>query len=126
MGKLLLAYMDDDERRQLLDQLPLTKVTESTITDRTSLEAELEAVRRRGHAVSRGERAPGVAAMSAPIFGGDGRILAALSAIGPDTRLTDAAMARIRPALLGAAQEITQQVAAQRRSWSPAAADALE
>lgn len=121
MGKLLLAYVEDEERRHLLDQMPLEAITERTITDRRALEEELELIRRRGHAVSRGERAIGVAAMSAPIFGADGRILAALSVLGPDSRLTDAAMSKLRPSLLGAAQEITQQVAVQGRSWPGAA-----
>jgi IclR family transcriptional regulator, KDG regulon repressor len=124
MGKLLLAYADDAERAQLLDLLPLTALTKRTITDRRALEAELEEIRRRGYATSRGERALGVASMSAPIFAADGRILAALGVIGPESRLTDATMAKLRPALLGAAQEITQQVASQRRGWShPNAAD---
>jgi len=120
MGKLLLAFVDDDEQRQLLDLLPLKALTDRTITDRRALEAELALIRGRGHAISRGERAKGVAAMSAPIFAGDGKILAALSVIGPDTRLGDAVLARMRPALLGAAHEITQQVAVHRRTWSVA------
>jgi DNA-binding IclR family transcriptional regulator len=120
MGKLLLAFAGDAERAQLLELLPLKALTKRTVTDRRALEAELEDIRRRGHATSRGERAVGVASLSAPVFAADGRILAALSVIGPESRLGDVAMARIRPALLGAAQEITQQVAAQRRSWSPA------
>src|SRR5207244_3543536 len=99
-GKLLLAFLVDDERRQLLDQLRLVPLTDRTITDRRRLETELDEIEHRGYATSRGERAAGVASLSAPIFAGDGRILAALSVIGPDTRLTDAAMTRIRPALL--------------------------
>ena len=121
MGKLLLAYLDGDERRQLLDQMRLDALTDRTITDRKVLEAELDDIRRRGHATSRGERTAGVASFSAPIFAADGHILAALSVIGPDTRLTDTQVARMRPSLLGAAQEVTQQVAAQRRSWTVAA-----
>ena len=115
MGKLLLAYADDLERAQLLDLLPLKPLTKKTITDRRVLEAELEGIRRRGHATSHGERATGVASISAPIFAADGRILAALGVIGPETRLSVATMASLRPALLDAAQEMTRQVAARRR-----------
>jgi len=120
MGKLLLAFAEDAERVQLLDLLPLKALTKQTVTDRRLLEDELDDIRRRGHATSRGERALGVASMSAPVFAADGRILAALSVIGPDTRLSTAVMTKIRPALLGAAQEITQQVAAHKRGWSHA------
>jgi len=118
MGKLLLAYAEDDERQQLVQQMPMQALTKRTITDRRVLDTELDDIRRRGYSTSRGERAAGVASMSAPIFAADRRILAALSVIGPDTRLTDASLAKLRPSLLAAAQEITQQVTAQRRSWS--------
>lgn len=118
MGKVLLAYAEDGERRELLDQLPLRALTKTTVTSRAALEDELELVRRRGYATSRGERALGVASMSAPIFAGDGHILAALSIIGPETRLTDQVVGRLRPPLLAAAQEVTRQVAGRGRTWS--------
>ncbi|HZP96388.1 MAG TPA: IclR family transcriptional regulator [Candidatus Limnocylindria bacterium] len=118
MGKLLLAYGGDAELRELLDRLPLQALTKATITDRARLEDELAQIRRRGYATSRGERAAGVASMSAPIFAADGRILAAIGIIGPDTRLTDEVMARLRPPLLAAAQEVTRQVAGGGRTWS--------
>jgi DNA-binding IclR family transcriptional regulator len=111
MGKLLLAFSDDTERAELLDQLPLRAVTEATITDRATLEAALGQIRRRGYAVSHGERAIGVVAMSAPIFAADRQILAALSILGPESRLTDSVLAGLRPLLLEAAREITEQVA---------------
>ncbi|HTR70268.1 MAG TPA: IclR family transcriptional regulator C-terminal domain-containing protein, partial [Mycobacteriales bacterium] len=48
----------------------------------------LSAVRRRGWAASVGEREPGVASVSAPVFGPDGRVIAAVSVSGPIDRLT--------------------------------------
>jgi len=50
--------------------------------------------------------------MSAPIFGSDKRILAALSILGPDARLTEAKMREFRPLLVMAAQRITDRLAA--------------
>lgn len=116
MGKLLLAYSDGPERRDLLDHLRLRPVTKATIVDRARLEDELERIGRAGFATSRGERATGVASMSAPVFAADGRILAALSIIGPDTRLTEAAIARLRAPLVAAAHDVTRQVARRERA----------
>lgn len=48
----------------------------------------LSTVRRRGWAVSVGEREPGVASVSAPVRAADGRVVAALSISGPIERLT--------------------------------------
>lgn len=116
MGKVLLAFSDDAERQDLLDRLPLTAVTSATITDRARLEAEVERIRATGTGTSRGERATGVAAMSAPIFGADGRLVAALSILGPAARLTDAAFDELRPALVAAAADCTERLAAAVRS----------
>jgi DNA-binding IclR family transcriptional regulator len=48
----------------------------------------LATVRRRGWASSVGEREAGVASVSAPVFGPDGRVVAAVSVSGPIDRLT--------------------------------------
>lgn len=48
----------------------------------------LSAVRRRGWAQSVGERESGVASVSAPVRGPDGRVIAALSISGPIDRMT--------------------------------------
>jgi len=45
-------------------------------------------VRRRGWAASVAERESGVASVSAPVFGPDGRVVAAVSVSGPIDRLT--------------------------------------
>jgi DNA-binding IclR family transcriptional regulator len=50
--------------------------------------ATLATVRRRGWAASVGEREAGVASVSAPVFGPDGRVVAAVSVSGPIDRLT--------------------------------------
>ena len=50
--------------------------------------AVLTTVRRRGWAASVAEREAGVASVSAPVFGPDGRVVAAVSVSGPIDRLT--------------------------------------
>lgn len=51
--------------------------------------AELRGIRVRGWAESVAEREAGVASVSAPVFGPDGRLKAAVSASGPISRLGD-------------------------------------
>jgi DNA-binding IclR family transcriptional regulator len=71
-AQVLLAWTPDD---------PL--VTSAAFTPRT-----LADVRRRGWAHSVAEREQGVASVSAPVRGRDGRVLAAVSVSGPLERLT--------------------------------------
>jgi IclR family acetate operon transcriptional repressor len=106
MGKLLLAFTDLDELGDLLDRMPLSAQTDATITDRRALEDELQRIRSDGYAVSRGEQAVGVAAVSTPILHPDGTILAALSILGPADRLTDTRIQELLPLLVAGANEI--------------------
>ncbi len=87
-AKALLAFMPEQERKEVLDQLTFRPVTERTITRRATLEAELEKVRRQGFAVSFGERILGAASVSVPVLDGSGRAVAAVSILGPDSRMT--------------------------------------
>lgn len=111
-GKLLLALTEETQRAAILGKMTLEALTENTITDPRVLERELDLIRRRGYAESRGERVIGGAAVSAPVYGVEGRILAALSILGPDSRLTDRRRFELRPKLIDAAQEISRLVAA--------------
>ena len=111
MGKVLLAFSEAAEREEILDRTELTAYTPATITDRATLERELAKIRQAGHAESRGERSVGVAAIAAPVFDVDGRVLAALSILGPSERLSDETLAALRKTMIAAARECTRRVA---------------
>jgi DNA-binding IclR family transcriptional regulator len=114
MGKVLLAFLDDHDRRELFARLSFVAVTTATVTDRAELETQLRETNRRGYAVSRGEQADGVAAISAPVFAANGHVLAALSILGPSTRMSDAVMTKLRPMVLAAALEISEALGYQK------------
>ena len=108
MGKVLLAFMHEDDRREVLDRLVLRAITPDTITDRATLERQLVDVRKKGYATSRGEQAEGVASVSAPVFGANGHVAAALSILGPSTRMSDSAVSKLRTLVIEAARETSQ------------------
>jgi DNA-binding IclR family transcriptional regulator len=68
--------------------------------------AELRGVRVRGWAQSVAEREAGVASVSAPVFGEDGRLKAAVSISGPISRLGESPGQRLSHLVLEAAREI--------------------
>lgn len=68
--------------------------------------AELRGIRVRGWAESVAEREAGVASVSAPVFGEEGRLRAAVSASGPISRLGESPGQRLSNLVLGAAREI--------------------
>ncbi|HET8927742.1 MAG TPA: IclR family transcriptional regulator [Microbacterium sp.] len=67
----------------------LEKRTAQTVTDATALRAELETVRENGFAVARDELEDGLTAYAAPVFDGDGSVVAAVGISGPTGRLDE-------------------------------------
>lgn len=80
--------------------------------EREWLIKEVDQVRTRGFAVSRGETVPGSASIAAPVRGPGGSVLAALSVGGPLTRFTDGAIAKHSAALLEAVGRIQRDLQA--------------
>ncbi|HEY1689113.1 MAG TPA: IclR family transcriptional regulator [Solirubrobacteraceae bacterium] len=87
-GQALIAFLDEVELEQVLASLPrpLEAITDDTVTDLPTLREKLMEVRERGYAISSGERVSGAAAVSVPIRA-HGEFVAALSILGPLTRL---------------------------------------
>ena len=88
-GKLFLAYMEPDKRNSILDGLPLTRYTDTTLTHRNALEAELAQIRRQGYAVDAEEFVDGLVCVAVPVGAGntyDVRCAVALQA--PAARMT--------------------------------------
>lgn len=76
------------------------------------LAQKLTTTRRRGWADSHGEREAGVASVSAPVFGPDGLLVAAVSISGPEARLGGLRAKRYAPAVAEAAREIERALGA--------------
>jgi DNA-binding IclR family transcriptional regulator len=85
-GKVLLAWSSAEDLAMLLPRR-LKRFTETTITDRATLRAELVATRRRGYATCEGEFDPSAWGVSAPLLDHTGRVLAVLSIWGPGERV---------------------------------------
>jgi DNA-binding IclR family transcriptional regulator len=97
-GKVFLAWAAGPDRTRLLAGL--------ADEPRTRLGRMLATTRRRGWADSIGEREPGVASVSAPVFDADGLLVAATSASGPANRIGQLRASRYAPAVVAAAAEI--------------------
>jgi DNA-binding IclR family transcriptional regulator len=67
-GKALLANAPDERREAILTSVPLTRLTDNTITDFDELRAELRTIRTQGEAVDREECYDGVQCVAVPVF----------------------------------------------------------
>ncbi|MDF2466999.1 MAG: Transcriptional regulator IclR [Ramlibacter sp.] len=81
-ARVIMAYMEPDELERVL------KANASVAEiDRPALERELARFRKQGYALSRGQRVPGLTAISVPLFDINGKVRNSLSLTGPSIRV---------------------------------------
>ena len=109
-GKVLLAYMAPDERREMLADSGLARLAPRTITSQRELEAQVEAAARDGYASSIEELEEGLNAIAAPVRDHTGRVIAALSVSGPVYRFTEERLRAVVPDVVAAAAAISHRM----------------
>jgi DNA-binding IclR family transcriptional regulator len=110
IGKAIAAFLPPGEREALLGAEPYPALTGLTITSGAKLEAELNQVRADGFAADNGEVEVGAACVAAPIFGSDGRPLAAISVSGLAERLANSGVPELGRTIRGWCEDISQQL----------------
>lgn len=81
-GKIMLAFLPEDELNSLLQNRPLTKMTAYTITDKDALKENLAETRRNGYSVDNRESNDQIMAFGAPIRDSSGKVIAGISLTG--------------------------------------------
>ncbi len=113
-GKVLAAYLPQDEQDRLLGSEPLLTLTPRTRTDLDAFRAHLEAIRAQGYAMSIGELDLNVNAIAVPIKrAGQGRmrVIAAIGVSGPAYRFTEEACRAVTGFIISVGQEVSSKVA---------------
>ncbi|MGD9669044.1 MAG: IclR family transcriptional regulator [Hyphomicrobiaceae bacterium] len=105
-GKVMLAFMDPDQRRRLLKAHKLEAFTATTITSIAVLEKQLEEIRTLGYAVNDREQNVGIVGVAVPVLDEHGVALAALALHGPDSRISKESAVGFVPQLRAAATKI--------------------
>jgi len=90
-GKLLLAYMKEEEVAEVLNQCEQAGLS-SSASERSLLFKELREIRKRGWASSFGERIKGGSSLSVPVWDRNGEVVASLNILGPYARLNEEAL----------------------------------
>lgn len=88
VGKAMMAFMNDEEVKEIWDNSNIEKLTENTITDFNKLLQELRRVKENGYAEDDEENEVGVRCIGAPIFNHFGKVEGAISISGPAIRVT--------------------------------------
>lgn len=87
LGKAFLTFMDEEERRELVERLRFVPMTEHTITRKEDLYEQLSRFKEQGYAIDNEEIEVGLWCAAAPIFNSRGEMEAAVSVSGPTERM---------------------------------------
>jgi IclR family transcriptional regulator, acetate operon repressor len=114
MGKALLAFSADPGREIArlfeggIGELP--RYTDTTVTSRDALRAEIEAVRERGYSIDEEESIAGVRCIGVPVLGADGRARAAIAVQAPTVRMPDDRLDALVPRVIEAARQVAEKI----------------
>ncbi len=107
IGKLHLALLPSRIRAPLLRGIDLQRFTDTTVTDRAALDAELKRIRKERVAFDREEFLAGVVCAAVPIVRRNGELMAAVAVQAPAARMSLSQAQKHLPVLREAAAELS-------------------
>jgi DNA-binding IclR family transcriptional regulator len=111
LGKVLLAFLPQEDFNSLYENNKLlVSITPNSISSFDGLKKELKKVKEQGYAIDREEFKVGINCISSPIFGKDGKFIAAISITGPATRLTLDKMENDKHILINISKQISENI----------------
>jgi DNA-binding IclR family transcriptional regulator len=110
VGKVMLAYMPDDEREKILPQLGLKRLTPHTVGNLQELQVELYRVRKNGYASDLEENENHIRCVAAPVWDHAGAVNASLSVTAPVVRMAVTRLRQIAPLVQAAGLQISREL----------------
>lgn len=115
IGKAILAYLPEEEIREIFRKHGMTKHTSKTIASLPALKEHFKGVRDRGYALNDEETYVGVRSIAAPVRERNGAVVASLGISGPIQRISDENIETLAEAVI----EIANRVSAELGYYSP-------
>lgn len=109
-GKLFLTNYSLPQLQKLVEEHPLVKFTDTTITSFDVLLSELDKIRADGYSTDDGENEVGIKCIAYPIFNKSGKVAASISITGPSFRLSEEWNEVKQQRLADAAHQLTEQL----------------
>lgn len=108
-GLAIFAALPEVERKAVY-AAGLAALTDRTLTNESDVETELERVRGRGFAFSRGQRTVGAVGFAAPVLDAAGHVFGDVCVTIPEQRFTESMTETIGAAVLATAGAVTEEL----------------
>ncbi|GAB7389122.1 IclR family transcriptional regulator [Bacillaceae bacterium] len=108
-GKAILAYQEEEVIARIIEN-GLKPHASNTITDPAVFRACLQKVREQGYASSMSEILEGVTSVAAPIRDYTGKVIAAVSVVGPSHRIHPKEIPHLAKKVVHASREISERL----------------
>lgn len=110
VGKVMLAYLDDEEQGRVVRELELRRFTDNTVGSIQELQAQLARVRKDGFACDLEEHEAHIRCIAAPIWDHSAAVNASLSVTGPAVRMSNTRLREIAPLIREAGLKISREL----------------
>lgn len=111
LGKALVAWLPENERRQIWDSTKIEAFTENTLTTYEEFEENLEQCRLQGYTCGKGELEEGLLAIAMPLFNLKGETIAAINVSTHILRTNEETLLGLYlPTLKEGAQKLNKQI----------------
>jgi IclR family pca regulon transcriptional regulator len=115
MGKLLLAYLPEDEQRELIAEMKLVKHGPNTITSKKALREELDEIREESFAVNDQELTPDLHSIAAPVRDEAREVVAAVNLVADSSMIMLAELVdALGPHLISTADRVSARLGYRR------------
>jgi DNA-binding IclR family transcriptional regulator len=110
LGKVLIAWMSDEEIRRLVRERHMLRHNENTISTLAGLKADLTRTSRAGYAVDNEEEEIGMRCVGAPVLSSSGAVEAAVSISGTVDQIRPEDVPRMGALVQEAAFELSRRL----------------
>jgi len=108
IGKAILAFLPEQEVKEIARQKGLPQFTNNTIVHMDQLMKEIQLIQRRGYAIDNEENEPGIRCVAAPIFDVNKRVIASISISGPSVRIPHSRIPELSSMVIETSQKISK------------------
>lgn len=109
-GKIFLAFLQGRSPYALYSKVRLQRRTPHTLVELDSIERECAQIREQGYSVDDEEYHEGVRCVAAPVYGADGKVVAAIGITAATVRLPREQVAARAIAVVSAARELSERI----------------